>query len=246
MNARAWFEWNGIRCEEFGLRAIEVPIVLPKERVQYKTVVGRSGDAVITQGREVLEEIVLSVTCRTMGRVTSALLSQLAHVFRGSGSLRLSTRPEGCYIGRVNNQLTFKQVIQGYTPREVTIDFKVKPYICLNATADINLPLGSGTVTNAGTLEAYPRIEIHGSGDVAVMIGASQIVLTNLTDGIVIDSEKMDALNLEESQLMNDHMSGDFPTLPLGTSTVSWAAYDGNDNAGGVTSIVITPRWRVR
>jgi len=38
------------------------------------------------------------------------------------------------------------------------------------------------------------------------------------------------------NDLMNDHMSGDFPVLKPGLNAVSWS--------GNVTSIVISPRWR--
>ena len=63
---------------------------------------------------------------------------------------------------------------------------------------------------------------------------------------VTTTGELQDALSTDGAQLLNDHMSGDFPEIPTGKSTISWAAFDGNDNAGSVTQIRISPRWRCR
>ena len=55
-----------------------------------------------------------------------------------------------------------------------------------------------------------------------------------------------DALTLDGSGLLNNQAAGDFPTLPPGTSMVSWYPFEEDDNPGDVTKIVISPRWRCR
>ena len=39
-----WFEWNGFKCTEYGIRVLEQPpITIPSERATFVDVPGRSG-----------------------------------------------------------------------------------------------------------------------------------------------------------------------------------------------------------
>ena len=58
--------------------------------------------------------------------------------------------------------------------------------------------------------------------------------LSDVNGEIVIDSVLQEAYSGTES--MNSCMSGDFPTLPPGNSTISWT--------GNVTYLKVEPNWR--
>ena len=66
------------------------------------------------------------------------------------------------------------------------------------------------------------------------MVGTTIVELTDISGSIVIDSVLQEAYT--GSELMNDHMSGDFPVLKPGANAISWT--------GTVTRVVVRPNWR--
>ena len=94
-------------------------------------------------------------------------------------------------------------------------------------------------MTNEYAEASEPKIRIEGSGDAIVTINAQQMAFTGLTDGIIVDSELKDCMNLSETALMNANATMDeFPLLAPGANMISIS--------GAVTKITVTPRWRVR
>lgn len=243
-----WFEWNGKKCTEYGIRAVEMPpISFAKERATWKDVPGRSGSLTIVEGKDVYEDLTLSIDCRVEN---AGRIAEIGNWLRGGGELRLSNRTTGVYRGRISNQIELSQIVSGHENLEFTVNFRCQPFLYLLDAPAFDV-LQSGTaIRNTGTVASAPRMEITGSGDFCIAIsggGAMQLaVLKDVSGGIVLDSELMDALSLDGSQLLNDHMDGDFPLLPAGDSVITWSSFDGNDNPGTVTKIHILPRWRCR
>ena len=62
---------------------------------------------------------------------------------------------------------------------------------------------------------------------------------TGVEDGIVVDSELMDAMDIYKTRFLNDRISGDFFEIQPGYNTVEWEVASGE-----ITAIKITPRWR--
>ena len=92
-------------------------------------------------------------------------------------------------------------------------------------------------LTNPGNVASRPRITVKGTGTVTLSIAGQAI---QLTDGGIVDSEAEDCFDLDEMSLANGRMTGDFPTLPVGTSYINWSAGTGSS----VSSVVVEPRWR--
>ena len=66
------------------------------------------------------------------------------------------------------------------------------------------------------------------------MVGTTIVGLTDISEGIVIDSVLQEAYL--GNTLMNDHMSGEFPVLRPGMNAISWT--------GEVARVVVRPNWR--
>ncbi len=244
-----WFTWNGTDCREYGIRAVELPpISFAKERVTWKDIAGRSGSLALLEGDSVYEDLTFKCICRVED---TANLSAIGAWLNGSGNVCFASRPEGYYKGRISAAIEWDKITQGHKHREFTVTWRCVPFCYLNNAPAITVPAsamaeGGYAIANPGTAASQPKMTIVGSGDFTVSFGGQMVLLTNVTDGIVLDSELMDALNVAETQLLNDQMSGDFFEIQPGTSTLSWEAYEENDNAGSVTSITILPRWRNR
>ena len=53
-----WFEWNGIRCTQYGIHVLEQPpVTIPSERVTFIAVPGRSGSLTQLEGDDVYDDM---------------------------------------------------------------------------------------------------------------------------------------------------------------------------------------------
>lgn len=239
-----YFEFKGERCTDYGIRVTKLPpITLAEERLEHEKITGRSGDLTRKEGDAVFNSMVLPVECYVEN---IEMLDSMGAWLRGEGKLVLPNREGGYYVGHMVNQIELERIVKAFDDRTFTLNFHVQPYFNLDNSKDITITAASQVITNPGTVESEPRITIHGSGDFGITIGSQLVILKNITDGIIMDTVLQDALSLDEAQLLNGNMAGDFIRIPAGRSVLAWYPFEDDDNPGRVTKIVITPRWRCR
>ena len=95
---------------------------------------------------------------------------------------------------------------------------------------------------NPGNVAARPQIFVWCNEEFTLTIAGQAFTVTGLTNigGIIVDCDAQDCINMIFSGLLNDHMDGDFPTIPPGDSYISWTAPEGSQ----VTKVSLKPRWR--
>lgn len=229
--------YNGTNSHDVAdLVITELPeMVIPEERVTFTDVPGLSGSLTQTQGTDVYHDRTLAVECY-LRQPTADNIDKVAAYFRGAGKLYLPNRPDGYYEARVINQISFRKILRGRSPRSFTVNFRCKPLFRLySGETEQTISASGASINNPSTVQAKPKITIAGSGDITLMVGGTQIVeLTGIEEGIVLDSEIQEAYWGET--LQNSKMSGPFPALKPGANAISWSG-------GTVTSVKITPRW---
>jgi len=239
-----WFSFKGKKSTDFGVRVeLLPPITFAEERVKFETVSARSGSVTQTEGDAVFEDMVLTLECY-IENINN--LNAIASWLFGYGQLVLPNRPGGYYVGRVVGKIEMERVIKAHEARRFIVDFRVEPFFYLDDSPDIESTESTFWITNPGNVESVPCITVYGSGDILLSVAGQAVALAGLEDGIILDGSIMDALSLDRSQLMNNNVSGAFPTLPPWESAIAWMANEDNGNPGTVTKIVITPRWRCR
>ena len=241
-----WFSFKGKKSTDFGVRVeLLPPITFAEERVKFVTVSARSGSVVQTEGNAVFEDMVLTLECY-IENINN--LNAIASWLFGYGQLVLPNRPGGYYVGRVVGKIEMERVIKAHEARRFIVDFRVEPFFYLDDSPIIESTEASFAITNPGNVASAPRITVYGHGDIQLAIAGQSVWLLGLEDGVILDTHLMDALSLDEAQLMNEHVSGSLPTLPPGVSTIAWLPFEVeyNNNPGAVTRIVIEPRWRCR
>lgn len=232
MSSLLSFTWNGYTSTEKGVTFVtKLPQPsLPKRKAEIVTVPGRSGNLTIFESDTAYEAITKQLYCKIED------LDDVDDIFtwlQGSGDLILSDRPTRAYRATIVEAASLSR--WGGSIREFVVEFNCYPYSYeAEPSDDIELETNPDTVVNTGGVPSEPIIVIEGSGDITLTINSDTINLTDITTGIVLDSEQMNAY-LGETP-MNDHMTGEFPLLVVGNNTISWI--------GTVTSIVITPNWR--
>ena len=226
-----WFEWNGVRCTQYGIHVLEQPsITIPSERVTFTDVPGRSGSLTQLEGDDVYDDMVLTANCLIDA---PSRIPEIAAWLRGSGTVTFANRRGGFYHARVVNQLPFEKILRGNPHRSFAINFRCKPFWYLSDVEPITLTTSGTFITNPGSVASEPIITVYGYGEITLMVGMT-ITELEITDKITLDTPLMEAYVGATS--MNSCMSGDFPTLPPGNSTISWT--------GNVTFLKVEPNWR--
>ena len=116
------------------------------------------------------------------------------------------------------------------------VSFRCRPERFLHSGNAAKSIASGGTITNPTSFKAKPLIHIIGSGSGTLTVAGTQMTFTDIVDYLNVDCDKMDVYRLP-SENRNNLMSGSFPVLPSGNSTILFT--------GGITGVTITPRWYV-
>ena len=235
-----WFEFCGENSQNYGVRIMDAFVITaPGVRGTSQTIAGRSGDLWLSTGDY------NTITIKHTVRVPMSRYGDMLRWLDQSGKLVFSQSPEYAYIARFNREnnakgIEFKSVSKGRDPLlEGQITFTCQPFRYMNPAPKEVTFAAEGKLHNPGTVFSQPKVTITGTGDFSVTIGNETLYFVGITGGIIIDSELMDALSLDGSTLMNDHMSGTPWSIQPGANDVSWSI-----DTGSITNIKILPRWR--
>ena len=117
-----------------------------------------------------------------------------------------------------------------------TVTFNCQPYMVESVVSEIlfDVPGETSMITNPGSAEALPFIEVNGSGDATFSINGSEITIAGMTENVPVylDSSAGYVYTAEGAT----SMTGDFPVLVMGQNTISLGA--------GVSSLLVKPNWR--
>ena len=90
-----WFEWNGVRCTQYGIHVSELPPpTIPSERATYTNVPGRPGSLTTLEGEDVYEDVVLTAQCFLSDPTK---IPAIAAWLKGSGKVAFADRQGGFY-----------------------------------------------------------------------------------------------------------------------------------------------------
>ena len=227
-----WFEWNDVRCTEYGIHVLEQPpLTLPNERATFVDVPGRSGSLTVLEGDAVYDDLVLTAQCIVEN---PARYAEIAAYLKGGGKVTFANRPEGYYEARITNQIPFEKILRGNPHRSFAVNFRCKPFWYQKNVAPIALTQSGSFVTNPGNVYAEPVITVYGTGAITLMVGMIITELEGISGSITLNSQLQEAYSGTTS--MNGAISGEFPVLLPGQNAVSWT--------GNVTSLNVIPNWR--
>lgn len=233
-----WFIWNGTRSTDMGVHVLEQPPpTMPNERVTFTNIPGRNGALTTLEGDDVYDDMVLTATCIID---SPDRIPEICAWLRGGGTVTFANHEGGFYYARVVNQIPFEKILRGNPHRSFAVNFRCKPFWYEADVPAKNIQPASGstsgyvTMSNPGNVPSEPIITVTGTGEITLIVDMTIVELSDVNGEITIDSVLQEAYSGITS--MNNCMSGDFPTLPPGNSTISWT--------GNVTYLTIEPNWR--
>ena len=229
-----YFVYAGQDSRDMGVVVEELPTIQrPRRKVTRCDVSGRDGPVELDDGGYDGYQTTMQVN--VFGQTREKVFGWLI----GEGWFVSSDEPDRAMWVSLDAQVKGKRFFCGECFDTLTVTLYIYPYRYVWPTpAAQEFTAFPSTLTNNYGIASEPRIRIEATGDVLVNINAQQMSFVGLTDGIIVDSELMECLNLTETALLNSSAScTDFPLLKPGANMIS---VDGN-----VTRILITPRWRV-
>ena len=233
-----WFEFAGARNTAKGVRLLSLPERgHPAERGELVQAAGRDGFLWAADGG--YEPLTVRVQCQTGD---DADVSAIGAWLRGAGALRFSDDPQRFYRARIRRGFSYTEAVRRFVNRNFTAVFDCQPFryhVEAEGGGDAEITASPHTLTNPGTYKSAPRLAIEGTGTVTLTIGTQVMQLTDLEDGVIIDTELCECFDLTGSMLLNSKVTlldDSFPVLAPGANIVSWT--------GAVTKVTVEPRWR--
>jgi len=165
---------------------------------------------------------------------SSASARQIVNAWAdGTGKLITSDDLTKAYKATVEQEIVWKREKgnNGYYDT-ATVIFNCQPFM-FEAVDSVYEYRETDTIINPGTEEAYPTIVVEGSGNISFSIAGQIVTLNGMTANVPVTLDCENGYVYTASGALT--MVGDFPTIPIGTSTI---------NVGNATKLTITPHWR--
>lgn len=152
----------------------------------------------------------------------------------GTGKLITSDDPTKAYKASVFKEVRWSRQKGNYgffDTAQVTFNCDPCMYEAQETTAVFT---ADGSLLNPGTEEAFPLIVVEGAGNVTFTVGGSTVTISGMTSGVPVTLDCENGYVFSSAGAMT--MTGDFPVIPKGVSTV--------DLGTNCTKLTITPHWR--
>jgi len=235
---QSYFVWNGMDCRSMGiLMRGPAPIIRPEERVQHVTIPGRSGDMTDTEGDNIFNSYIQTVSFSVRGGYH---VRDVYRWLRGSGFVTFSGEPDRKQAARVIGAITLQKHSRNLDWWDGEAQFYCQPLKQRIYEEKQTVTTSGETVYNAGDVKARPMLKVVPNASFCsftVNNHVPALTISGLTSGtaIWIDCDTMEVLNADRSATITGNSEGDFPALDVGSNTLTFA---------NVTSIEIEKRER--
>lgn len=230
--------WLGEKCSaDLGIIMREAPPYAVAERdLEQKSVPGRSGDVLIDNAR--YKNVALPYKCAVLpenGVDFRTAVERVAEFLRPVAAYKRLVNtydPEHFREARVSSGLSVESIMEQAGTFEIAFDCKPQRWLLIGRNK-IKLTRSAALLNPTG-YAARPVITVFGSGPGVLTVGGVQCKVLALDSDITLDCENETARRELENK--NSCVSVDeFPTLGAGKTGIAWE--------GGITSVIIEPRW---
>ncbi|MED2476189.1 phage tail family protein [Bacillus thuringiensis] len=213
---------------DYGLAMVERPVIpTAKQKVEQIEVPGRHGS--LTK-KGAFEDVPLKIKFNLLEEENiKPLIRRMKAWFMNGKTLYFTDddvyrKIKHVEMGDIGNE------IEEYG--EFEVEFTLDPFEYVTTVPLVLIK--PETILNHGTVESSPKIEIHGNGDVRMMVNDIAFQIKGIKDAVIVDSELLEAY--AGTTPMNPNMIGESPLFKVGENTITWT--------GDVTKLIIEPRWR--
>lgn len=240
--ANAYFEYNGKKSSDFGIR-IQTGIKYPSPEADVERVeaVGRDGDLIVDNER--MKSMSFPIPIRIDAEKGGALIDLASEINGwlksdlGFHPLILSTQPDFYYNAIIIDGFEIEETLKEFG--RTVVKFELDPYKRAVDPEKITVENGD-VISNPENRIAKPIVHVTGTGDIDIKNnGEDWLSLRSVDTEITVDSELKSVYREERPQYnkMVDLNEGSFPLLEPGDNKLTWTG------AAGITGIEVEPQW---
>ena len=230
---QSYFIWNDMDCRSMGIILTgPAAIVRGEERVKHVTIPGRAGELTLTEGNNIFQSYIQTVTIHVRGGFR---VREVQNWLKGSGEITFSGEPDRKQKARVIGAVTLNKHSKNLDVWVGECQFYCEPLKEKLQPAKITLTTTGTTVRNDGDVTAKPiwRLEANNSASFSIVTNATgSPEINTFTVECVnehvyrIDSENMIIIDETTGGNVTKDSSGDFPVLKKGANTVGFSGTD--------------------
>lgn len=214
-----YFLLDGVSSLSVGIELTEEPpIVMPEERGENVTILGRTGDVFLPESEDendpIYEPYLVTLHAGVEGEAKAA---RAMNWLRGRHYITFCNQPERVQRCRVLAGSEFKRVSPGMDWYEGDIVIKCQPDKYRRAAQRYALTSG-GTVINAGDLTEHPGFFITGSGSFSITVDDGEPFTLTVNGAATVEGDALRAYDAEGYIVT----SGAFPKIPKGSHTITF------------------------
>ena len=230
---QSFFIWKNADCRSMGITlAAPAQIVRGEERVSHVTIPGRPGELTMTEGDDIYQSYIQTVTIQGRGAYR---MREILNWLKGSDYVTFGAEPDRKQKARVIGAVSMNRHSKNTDYWTGEVQFYCEPLKELLTSKTTSVSDGS-TVINTGDVVERPSVALKATATTATIgFGGRTLTITGLTiDNVyVIDSDAEIATAGDVNITANT--SGGFPVLNPGSNTVS---------CSGCTAVTIYRRER--
>ncbi len=217
-----YFIWKNEDCRSKGIRlAGPVSIVRPEERIEHVQIPGRSGDMTQLEGENIFNSYIQTATILVPGWFN---VREVHNWLRGSGYVTFHGEPDRKQMARVIGAITLDKHSHNLDWWVGEVQFYCQPLKELLEESVLTVTPAGSVIQNLGDVASKPRILATASDEeMTITVNSQVLTITGLVSGrsYIIDSDIMDVLNADETEVLTAFSEGDFPVLEPGDNIIS-------------------------
>ena len=223
---QSFFIWKNADCRSMGITLPAPPqIIRGEERVSHVTIPGRAGELTLTEGDNIYQSYIQTVTIQGRGAYR---MREILNWLKGDGYVTFGGEPDRRQKARVIGAVSMNRHSKNTDWWTGEVQFYCEPLKELLNPTTTEITSSGSTVVNAGDVKSRPKITATASGtSVVITNGGKTLTITGLTSSsqYIIDCEAGMVTNAAGTENLTANSTGDFPVLDTGSNTITGSGW---------------------
>ena len=177
---QSFFIWKGADCRSMGITLPAPPqIIRGEERVSHVTIPGRAGELTLTEGDNIYQSYIQTVTIQGRGAYR---MREILNWLKGDGYVTFGGEPDRRQKARVIGAVSMNRHSKNTDYWTGEVQFYCEPLKELLSPATTEITSSGSTVLNAGDVKSKPKITATASStSMTITKGGKTLTITGLT-----------------------------------------------------------------
>ena len=223
---QSFFIWKNADCRSMGIWIPAPPqIVRGEERVSHVTIPGRAGELTLTEGENIFQSYIQTVTIQMRGAYR---IREVMNWLKGEGYVTFGGEPDRRQKARVIGAVSMNRHSKNTDWWTGEVQFYCEPLKELLQPVTVEITSSGSTVVNAGDVKSRPKITATASGtSMTITKSGKTLTITGLTSSsqYIIDCEAGMVTNAAGTTNLTANSTGDFPVLDVGSNTITGSGW---------------------